>query len=1273
MKLFKIILLISLFLPAFFVRAYESPTTHAGISEQSAEFYNYYFPRKLSFEEKELIIKGSIDEDYPEVRVLNHFYDPIRKIGIGGYRTAKDWATDEFTENPYIWPRAIQSYAEGNKEQAFLYLGHVVHLVQDMTVPDHTRNDPHIGEGVWGLFTGGSSFENWASKNKKRGTINGLADSYIKEGLKPIDFSELLQYFDFLSDYSNKNFFGDDSIANDVYQYENPKIVSKDKRFVYSFDSLLEKEFPVLNLRLDTNGKEELFLSDDEKIEVLSGYFDRLAKQAVLASAGVINLFIEEGEKARVLYEKEQARQQELETKKAIEIGQTLNSSNFLTQALYGFSFLVGDKLTTPVASAASAVSTGFVSGTQMAASGAGSAASFISFTTQVLAKEALNNTSALLSQAFSKLKSLASLNFNENLASPSAVTGVLEPVIDAPAPQIAKEQVVVTNEGRTFVVDNVGINTVSDINRSLADDLAAAYSILAQLSADIKAKEAPTASETRFIQAYSPGFGGGGELSTPLSPVIEEKSSPEVDKPVDNVGTTTESAENDDDTATSTLSYSLGTTTASFETGTTTESGTASTTESAEDESAPKDTTPPDIFVDIPACVHSLSSSGCLLATTSLSVFWGSNATDTSFFEISMNGELSTTTDTSSTYSLSNDSKNIFSVVSIDAAGNRSAKEEKTVKIYLLPVVINEIAWNGTDKHSEDEWLELYNRTDEDIDLSDWVLYSKTDKSPYINLSGTILAKDYFLIERKNDGEGDEATQSPVKDIPADMWVSFGMGLSNSGENLILSLASTTIDEVPYFLNWRVGSVDKTAERISAEISGEFSNWWTNFYEITNGKNVAGAKIYGTPKKRNSASILLSPKTNTIASDISLKRANSPYFIPSNSTITLSEGAKMTIEPGVVVKFNDGGTLSADGNIIANGTAEEPVVFTSFYDDEFGGDLNGDGICDPSGATSTVRCPIAGGWRGLWLSSKSAGSSFSHAKFRYGGMTAPTRNGILDIAGASPNITESSFEYSSSNGLCLKDSNSRVSGGLFSSNKLNGLYVERGAPNVNNSTFKNNQVGFYSTGSDTTVVDNSFADNIGKGIYLANKIGGQISGNSSSKSDSTASGDLIYLNGNITVSDGITTLSKNQMPYFIYGNVGVVASSTLSIGAGSKILSSNAGTPSSFIVNGRLEINGTTDEPVTFSALENGAAPGSWAGITMNPGSSSSIKGAVFRDAATALTYKYMGSSINLSGTAFYNNNLALMASGATIIDTVLDVIFGSDNKATTSPGGLW
>ena len=74
--------------------------------------------------------------------------------------------------------------------------------------------------------------------------------------------------------------------------------------------------------------------------------------------------------------------------------------------------------------------------------------------------------------------------------------------------------------------------------------------------------------------------------------------------------------------------------------------------------------------------------------------------------------------------------------------------------------VVINEVAWMGTAANAADEWIELYNITAQNIDLTGWTLKS-ADTSPNITLSGSIPAHGFFLLERTND--------TTVSDITAD------------------------------------------------------------------------------------------------------------------------------------------------------------------------------------------------------------------------------------------------------------------------------------------------------------------------------------------------------------------------------------------------------------------------------------------------------------------------------------------------------------------------
>ncbi|QAS54463.1 competence protein ComEA [Halobacillus litoralis] len=145
--------------------------------------------------------------------------------------------------------------------------------------------------------------------------------------------------------------------------------------------------------------------------------------------------------------------------------------------------------------------------------------------------------------------------------------------------------------------------------------------------------------------------------------------------------------------------------------------------------------------------------------------------------------------------------------------------------------VVINEVAWMGTDVSYNDEWIELYNPTGSDISLEGWSL-NATDGSPQISLSGTIPAGGYYLLERTDD--------STVSNVDADFIYTGAMG--NTGEVLELSDGTQIIDAVDA---WYAGNNESkaTMERVDPETEGtDASNWRTATDTYTEGLGTPSA-----------------------------------------------------------------------------------------------------------------------------------------------------------------------------------------------------------------------------------------------------------------------------------------------------------------------------------------------------------------------------------------------------------------------------------------------
>ncbi|MFA5729968.1 MAG: lamin tail domain-containing protein [Candidatus Paceibacterota bacterium] len=155
--------------------------------------------------------------------------------------------------------------------------------------------------------------------------------------------------------------------------------------------------------------------------------------------------------------------------------------------------------------------------------------------------------------------------------------------------------------------------------------------------------------------------------------------------------------------------------------------------------------------------------------------------------------------------------------------------------------VIINEIAWMGSENSANDEWIELKNISDEPVDLSNWQLLDSEDIKIVFNASTIINPQEFYLLERTDN--------DAVPNVQ--MNKDYTGRLSNDNESLRLFNSDCQLmDEVSAIPSWPAGDNEsrKTMER-----DNDLNGWHTYFSELAD--NLSG--LWGTPKAENSIKVI--------------------------------------------------------------------------------------------------------------------------------------------------------------------------------------------------------------------------------------------------------------------------------------------------------------------------------------------------------------------------------------------------------------------------------
>ncbi|WP_275100433.1 right-handed parallel beta-helix repeat-containing protein, partial [Sedimenticola hydrogenitrophicus] len=229
------------------------------------------------------------------------------------------------------------------------------------------------------------------------------------------------------------------------------------------------------------------------------------------------------------------------------------------------------------------------------------------------------------------------------------------------------------------------------------------------------------------------------------------------------------------------------------------------------------------------------------------------------------------------------------------------------------------------------------------------------------------------------------------------------------------------------------------------------------------------GVSVSLTPTGSSSEYVSLN---GTFSTDTTLKAG---VFVVTGD-LTIPVGVTLRIEPGVIVKFGGSRRMTVNGTLLAQGQNGNPVVFTSFSDDQYGGDTNGNG---PSTGTP-------GYWSRISLEgAASSGSRIEQAVIRYGGAYNAGTVGTLYLYQSSATVLNSSISDGSHIGIYSRESAPTIEGNTVIDHASHGIYAYHGSLLIKDNIISRNAHGIYARYSTPTIEDNQITDNSNHGIYF--------------------------------------------------------------------------------------------------------------------------------------------------------------------------------------------
>jgi len=211
---------------------------------------------------------------------------------------------------------------------------------------------------------------------------------------------------------------------------------------------------------------------------------------------------------------------------------------------------------------------------------------------------------------------------------------------------------------------------------------------------------------------------------------------------------------------------------------------------------------------------------------------------------------------------------------------------------------------------------------------------------------------------------------------------------------------------------------------------------------------------------------------SGTISEDTTWAKADSPFVVTGD--IIVAESFTLTIEAGVKVTFNEGKKLEVAGLLVAQGTSQNPIYFTS-----------------------TKETPSAGAWKGIFFLDSSSDAQFDGENYQSGSIieycvVEYAEKGI-SVNSASPYISRNFIRNNILGFNLVSDAASIITGNEIYDNSgggedhTGGMNILAASPTIKLNTFRNNSgskasaITYYGAGE--LVIENChFKDNLSPG-----------------------------------------------------------------------------------------------------------------------------------------------------------------------------------------------